>query len=440
MTGDGEQIYALAAALYPICRSLTGPGVRESLSLLCDVVPLEQRRVESGTRVLDWTVPREWTIRDAWVKNAAGERVIDFKAHNLHVMGYSTPVHTTLPLAELRQRVFTLPDQPDVIPYRTGYYADSWGFCARHDLIESLPDGDYEVHIDASLEDGGLDYGEFVHRGASDEEFLLTTHICHPSLANDNCSGMALMAHLAAGIREHQTRYTYRFLWIPGTIGPITWLAQNDDRVRWIRHGLAISCVGDGGGPTYKRSLRGNAPIDRAMAHVLAHGPGTPEIIDFSPYGYDERQFNSPGYRIDFGLFQRSRFGTYPQYHTSSDNLDFIAPEHLAESYAAIRAAIEVIEGDGYLVNTSPKGEPQLGRRGLYDAIGGMQDVAESRMAMLWLLNLSDGEHSLLDIAERAGIPFRSIAETAEILRASGLLVDTDASPGAMATPGLSPR
>jgi aminopeptidase-like protein len=423
----GERIYALSAELYPICRSITGPGVRETLSILARDVPMDMRSVASGTPVLDWVVPREWTIREAWVKNSAGERVIDYSAHNLHVMGYSTPVHEVLPLAELKKRVFTLPDLPDVVPHRTTYYAENWGFCASHHVLESLPEGDYEVLIDSSLEDGALDYGEYVHKGETESEFLLTTHTCHPSLANDNCSGMALLTLLAAAMRGVQTYYTYRFLWMPCTIGAITWLAMNETRVERVRHGLVVSGVGDTGGPTYKRTRRGNAPIDRAMAHVFSHSGGAPEIIDFFPFGYDERQFNSPGYQMDVGLFQRSRFGTFPEYHTSADNLDFIAPENLAASYQMIVAAIEVIENDKRFLNTSPKGEPQLGRRGLYDMIGGRRNVAQSNMAMLWVLNLSDCEHSLLDIAERARIPFSVIAETARLLQSSGLLTELPA-------------
>jgi aminopeptidase-like protein len=219
-----------------------------------------------------------------------------------------------------------------------------------------------------------------------------------------------------------RTRYTYRFLWTPGTIGGIVWLARNEALARRIKHGLVLSCVGDGGAYTYKRTRRGDAPIDRAMAHVLSHATGNPNLIDFFPYGYDERQYNSPGFKLDVGLFQRSQFATFPEYHTSGDNLDFIGPEHLADSYRAIAAAIDVIENDRRYLNTHPKGEPQLGKRGLYAAIGGDKESYAKSMAMLWILNLSDGDHSLLDIAERARIGFRLVAETADLLEANGLL------------------
>jgi aminopeptidase-like protein len=291
-----------------------------------------------------------------------------------------------------------------------------------HDRLQALPEGMYEAVIDAAFSEGHLTYGEYLHRGESEDEFLLSAHICHPSLANDNCSGLALLTLLARLLAERKTRLSYRFLFAPGTIGAITWLARNEGSAHRIKHGLTVSCVGDGGGPTYKKSRRGNAMIDRAMAHVLKHASVAPAIIDFFPYGYDERQFCSPGFDLPVGMFQRSRFGTFPEYHTSADDLDFIRPEHLAASFDMILAAIDVVENDARYVNLAPKCEPQLGRRGLYGAIGGDKDAAAKNMAMLWVLNLSDGEHSLLDIAERAGIPFAIIHATAKLLEDHDLL------------------
>jgi len=418
----GEEIYALAAEIYPICRSITGPGVRETLARLAERVPLEMHEVPTGTKALDWTVPQEWSIRDAYIKNAAAERVVDFCKHNLHVLNYSAPVSVRLPLAELKKYVFTLPSQPDLIPYRTSYYNERWGFCMSQNALDALPEGEYEAVIDSTLEDGSLTYGEFVHRGETEDEFLLSAHICHPSLANDNCSGLSLLALLAKRLAGMKTRYTYRFLWAPGTIGAIVWLSRNETSAHRIKHGVVLSCVGDGKDFTYKRTRRGNAPIDRAMTHVLGHMTAKPNIIDFFPYGYDERQYNSPGFKLDVGLFQRSQFATFPEYHTSGDNLAFISPAHLAESYRAIVAAIDIIENDARFRNVLPKGEPQLGKRGLYAAIGGDKDSYAKSMAMLWVLNLSDGEHSLLDIAERSQIPFRLVADTAELLLANDLL------------------
>jgi aminopeptidase-like protein len=420
--GIGEDIYSLAAEIYPICRSLTGEGVRRTLRHLARHIDLCVREIPTGTQVFDWNVPREWNIRDAYIKNSAGERIVDFQACNLHVLGYSTPIHAKLPLEELKKHVFTLPDQPDLIPYRTSYYAERWGFCMTHNQLMSLPDDLYEVMIDSSLEDGSLTFGEYFHKGDSDEEFLLSAHICHPSLANDNCSGLALLTQLAKRLTGLKTRYSYRFLFAPGTIGAITWLAYNEPIAHRIKHGLVLSCVGDGGGPTYKKSRRGDAEIDRAMMHVLRHAAPSPTVLEFSPYGYDERQYCSPGFNLPVGLFQRSQFGQFPEYHTSADNLDFITPEHLASSYRMICAAIEVVERNCNPINLLPKCEPQLGRRGLYSAVGGDKDGPARSMALLWVLNLADGEHSLLDIAERADLPFRTISEAADILSENGLL------------------
>lgn len=425
----GEEIFALAAEIYPICRSITGDGVRRTLSHIARYIDLEVHEVPTGTQVFDWSIPREWTIRDAYIKNSAGERVVDFRSCNLHVLNYSRPVRARLPLHELKKHVFTLPDQPDLIPYRTSYYSEHWGFCMAHDRLAALPDGLYEVLIDASLEDGSLTYGEYLHRGETDEEVLFSAHICHPSLANDNCSGLALLTHLAERLVPLKTRYSYRFLFAPGTIGAIAWLARNEDRVGRIRHGLVVSCVGDGGGPTYKRSRKGDAFIDRAMMHVLQQAESPPAILDFFPYGYDERQYCSPGFDLCVGLFQRSQFGTFPEYHTSADSLDFIRPEHLASSYKMIAAMLDIVETDWRPMSTMLKCEPQLGRRGLYSALGGDKDAAATSMAFLWVLNLSDGRHGLLDIAERAQLPFLVIAEAARLLHESGLLVEDGGDP-----------
>jgi aminopeptidase-like protein len=421
-SGIGNEIHALAAEIFPICRSITGQGVRDTLDILARHIPLARRSVATGERLFDWTVPMEWTIRDAFIKAPDGTRIVDFARSNLHVLGYSVPVHRRMSLEELKEHIHTLPDQPHLIPYRTSYHNAAWGFCLAHEELRALPDGEYDVCIDSELKPGQLDYGEFFHRGASEREFLLTTHICHPSLANDNCSGLALLALLAREISRRETHYSYRFLFAPGTLGALAWLTRNEKRVGLVDHGLVVSCVGDGGGPTYKRSRRGDAFIDRAMAHVLSHCDGRPVVKPFSPYGYDERQYCSPGFDMPVGLFQNSAFGTFPEYHTSADDLSFIRPEHLARSYRLTMEAINIVEGEWVPLNLSPKGEPQLGRRGLYSAIGGDKARAEAAMAMLWVLNLSDGRHGLLDMAERSGLAFADIASAARILRENGLL------------------
>jgi aminopeptidase-like protein len=418
----GTEILALAARIFPICRSITGDGVRQTLREVGAHIDLELHEVASGTPVLDWAIPREWNIRDAWIKNERGEKIVDFKRSNLHVMSYSVPVQRRMSLAELKKHIYTLPDQPELIPYRTSYYAENWAFCMPHRQFEALRDETYEVSIDSSLENGHLTYGEYLHKGETEDEFLLSAHVCHPSLANDNCSGIALLTHLAKRISGLRTRYSYRFLFAPGTIGAITWLARNEERVHRIKHGLVVSMVGDRGGPTFKKSRRGNSDIDRAMIHALNHSGLSPTVEDFYPYGYDERQYCSPGFNLPVGLFSRSKFGAIPEYHTSADNLDFIQADALSESYRLINETIGAIEANGTYLNTSPKGEPQLGKRGLYGAIGGDKDAAAANMAMLWILNQSDGTNSLLDIAERAKLPFAVVQRTAKLLGDHGLL------------------
>jgi aminopeptidase-like protein len=418
----GEEIFAFASKIFPICRSITGEGVRQTLREIGSHLPLKLHEVPTGTEVFDWTIPREWNIRDAYIKNSAGDKIVDFAQSNLHVMSYSVPVRQHVSLAELKQHIHTLPEQPNLIPYRTSYYADGWAFCMAHRQLEGLREETYQVVIDSSLESGSLTYGEYLHKGETDEEFLLSAHVCHPSLANDNCSGVAVLTHLAQQMVRLRTRLSYRFLFAPGTIGAIAWLAVNEAQSRRIKHGLVISMVGDGGGPTYKKTRRGDAAIDRAMAHILRHSGLTPIIEDFSPYGYDERQYCSPGFDLPVGLFQRSKYGTIPEYHTSADNLAFVKPEHLQESYAVIVKTIAAIEHDAVYCNTAPKCEPQLGKRGLYRRVGG-KDIAAENMAMLWVLNFSDGAHSLLDIAERSKMPFEVILRAARLLQEHGLLM-----------------
>lgn len=325
----GERIYALVRELYPICRSITGNGVRQSLAILGRHIPIDVTEVPTGTKVFDWTVPKEWNISDAYIENSSGDRVVDFRASNLHVLNYSAPVRKVLSLDELKAHIYTLPGQPDLVPYRTSYYEERWGFCMSQRSLDALPPGNYKAVVDSTLADGSLTYGECVLPGDSEEEVLFSAHICHPSLANDNCSGLAVLTMLAAELAQRPRRYTYRFVFAPGTIGAITWLARNEHRVGRIKHGLVVSCLGDGGGPMYKRGRRGNAVIDRALSHVVKHGFSTARICDFVPYGYDERQYCSPGFNLPVGLLQRSEYGTFPEYHTSADNLDFVAPEHL---------------------------------------------------------------------------------------------------------------
>jgi aminopeptidase-like protein len=421
LAAAGRDMHAFAAELYPICRSITGNGIRETLGMIEKRIPLKLFNVPSGTAVFDWTVPKEWNIRDAYIKNSRGEKVVDFKNCNLHVMSYSTPVHATMTLAELKPHLFTLPEHPDWIPYRTSYYKENWGFCLAHNEFARLTEGKYEVRIDSTHTDGNLTYAECFLPGQSDEEILISCHACHPSLANDNLSGITVATALAKFLSSQKLRYSYRFVFLPGTIGAITWLAKNREVAKHIRHGLVLTGIGNAAGFHYKKSRRGDAEIDRAAVHVLHyHGNGA-EVLEFSPYGYDERQYCSPGFNLPVGCLTRSVWGTFPEYHTSADNLDFIHAERLAESLRVCVAAFDVLENNQCYRNLSPYCEPQLGKRDLYRSTGGPSIGAEIN-ARLWVLNFSDGEHSLLDIAERSGIAFNLIRDAADVLFSGGLL------------------
>jgi aminopeptidase-like protein len=420
-------MHALAAELFPIARSITGDGVRRTLERIGRDIPLEVHEVPSGTQVLDWTVPREWNVRDAWIAGPGGRRVVDLADSNLHVVGYSVPVRARMSLDELRPHLHTLPEQPELTPYRTSYYSETWGFCLPHRRLEELPDGDYDVCIDSTLEDGSLTYGECVLPGEEDAEVLVSCHVCHPSLANDNLSGIAVATMLAAELAGRRRRHTFRFLFIPGTIGSITWLARNESRVAAVRHGLVLSLLGGPGPLTWKRSRRGDTAVDRAAEHVLAQGRGPFDVRDFHPYGYDERQYCSPGFDMPVGCLTRTPHGEFPEYHTSADDLDLVRPEQLAGSLDAVREIVQALEGDRTYVNLSPKGEPQLGKRGLYGSTGGRSERQLDQMALLWVLNQSDGDHSLLDVARRAGMPFAAIEAAALALQEAGLLSEVEA-------------
>jgi len=417
----GLDLHHFAAELYPICRSITGDGIRRTLAAIQNRIPLQISEVPSGTPVFDWTVPKEWNVRDAFIKAPDGQRIVDLQKCSLHVVNYSTPVHATMPLEALKPHLYTLPECPDWIPYRTSYYREDWGFCLSHNQLLALPQGEYEVCIDSTLEDGHLTYGEHYLAGRSAEEVLISCHACHPSLANDNLSGIAVATFLAEQMSRSDLRYSYRFLFIPGTIGAITWLARNQNTTGRIRHGLVLTCIGDAGGFHYKRSRRGNAEIDRAAAHVLGHCGEPSEILDFSPYGYDERQYCSPGFDLPVGCLMRSVWECFPEYHTSADNLSFIKPQQLAGSLRVCKSILDVLENNRSYRNQNPLCEPQLGRRGLYRSVEGGASRAEM-MARLWVLNLSDGKHSLLDIAERSGMAFPLLSDAAELLQRGGLL------------------
>lgn len=421
---EGRRLHAWMEALYPLPRSITGPGLRATLDWIGERLPdLERHEIPTGTRVLDWEVPREWSVREAWIETPDGRRIADFADHNLHLLGYSAPFDGPLSRDALEPHLHSLPDQPDRIPYRTSYYKETWGFCLPHRIREALPEGEYTVRVDTTLEDGALSYGELALPGREEREVLLSCHVCHPSLANDNLSSLAVAVALAERLGRLPTRrWTWRFLFVPGTIGAISWLAGNEDAGERIAAGLVLANLGHADGFTYKRSEQETAWIDRVVEHRAATGAERYDLRSFSPFGYDERQYASPGFRLPVGRLTRTPHGEYPEYHTSGDDLALVRPERLAGSLVELLEIAAVLEGDGVYRNLSPRGEPQLGRRGLYRSIGGGSDGRERELALLWVLNQSDGTRSLLDVALRAGMSFGRVREAAEALVEAGLL------------------
>ena len=421
----GAALHAMAARLFPLHRSQTGEGVRGTLRVLAEWAPIEMREVPSGTDVFDWQVPPEWRLRDAYVADRTGARAIDVARSTLHVANGSVPVRATMTWDGLRPHLRTCPDRPDDVPYITAFFRETWGFCLSQnacDAIERADLGPYEVVIDADVmsgeEGGSLTYGECVLPGTSEEEVFVSAHTCHPSLANDNLSGLVVSALLARHLATRERRYTWRFLFAPATIGPIAWAATNRDVLPRIRHGLVLSLLGDPHPFTYKLSRDGELPIDRVVRHVLANRPHA--IDDFVPWGYDERQYAAPGLDLPVGCLMRSRPG-YPEYHTSADDLSLVKPEALGQSFDVVRAVADVLEGDATYRNTKPFGEPRLGPYGLYESLP-EGDVLRLQQAVQWVLNLSDTRHSLLDIAERARMDFATIRDAADRLEAVGLL------------------
>jgi aminopeptidase-like protein len=418
----GQKLHEFAGLMYPICRSITGQGVRDTLEMIREKIPLAIHQVPTGTQVFDWVVPMEWNIRDAYIKNSEGKKIVDFKNNNLHVVSYSTPVDMSMTLGELKMHLHTIESQPDCIPYRTSYYSEAWGFCLSHNQLMALPEDNYQVFIDSSLEEGVLNYGEYYIAGDSAEEILFYTHICHPSLCNDNLSGISTVTYLAKILTEYKLQFSYRFIFAPGTIGSISWLSLNEHILSNIKHGLVVALVGDSGKLNYKRNRNSSSEIDKVVCKALEDSNTEFEILDFSPYGYDERQFCSPGINLDVGRLTRTPNNCYTEYHTSADNLAFIKADKMAESLQTILQIVNILENNKTYINTSPKCEPQLGKRGLYDKTGGVKDVEQNALAMLWILNQSDGKNSLLDISIRSGICFGTIRDASKALVTCGLL------------------
>lgn len=422
-----RSLFALCERLYPICRSITGQGVRDTLAMLRELVEIETFEVPSGTEAFDWTVPPEWNLARGRLIGPSGQTIVDTADHNLHVVNYSEPVDRTLSLEELVGHLHSLPDQPDAIPYRTSYFQQTWGFCLPHRLRETLPAGQYTARIEATLAPGSLSYGEIFLPGESDQEILISTHVCHPSLANDNLSGITVAAHLAAyfAASGRPRRYGLRFVFVPGTIGAITWLSQNEARVPKIVAGLVLSGVGDRGPFTYKKSRHGAGLIDRLFQSHLqtwSDSRGRPSIRPFLPYGYDERQYCSPGIDIPAGCLMRTPYGEYPEYHTSGDNLTLLSAQSLGETFELCRRVLTDAQCVARYRNLSPKCEPQLGRRGLYDNVGGDNQSKTAQLAMLWLLSHSDGAHTTLDIHELSSIDLATLDLAAGRLQQAELL------------------
>lgn len=418
----GTQMHQLIEELYPICRSITGNGVRQTLEIVNNHIPLQIHEIPSGTKVFDWVVPKEWNIRDAYLADGDGNKIVDFSHSNLHILNYSAPIHKKVSLEELRPHLFTNEEHPNWIPYRTSYYQENWGFCMTHNQYLDLKDDEYEVYIDSELKDGAMTLGELVIPGESTEEILISTHTCHPSLCNDNLSGIALSVFLAKHLMEAKPYYSYRFLFIPGTIGSITWLALNEGKLANIKMGLVATLVGDASNFVYKKTRSGDTTLDAAVIQVLKQTGSDYNVREFIPYGYDERQYSSPGINLEVGCLTRTPFGEFPEYHTSADNLEFVQSEKLAESLSVYQSVLDILETNKRYRNLSPKCEPQLGRRGLYDLTGGTNEKKLNQMAILWVLNYSDESHSLLEIAEKSGLPFQDIRFAAEMLEKCNLL------------------
>lgn len=401
--------------LFPICRSITGNGVRETLKIISELVPLKIDEIPSGTSVFDWIIPKEWNISDAYITTPDGRKICDFKKHNLHVVNYSVPVHKKISFDELKLHLHTLPSKPDAIPYVTSYYKENWGFCIAYNEYKTLPQqGNYEVFIDSSLADGSLTYADCVLEGESKEEILLSTYICHPSMANNELSGPLVAMFLYQKLSQLSKRkYTYRFVFIPETIGALTYLNKYGEHLKkYCKAGYVITCIGDRGIFHYKQSKYGNTLADKAAIHTLKYSRKPFRVLPFYPGGSDERQYCSPAFNLPVGSLMRTPYREYPEYHTSLDNKGFISFKALSESVEMYFEIIQTLELNDKYINQYPYGEPQLSKRGLY--IGELN--RDEVMQMMYILQYSDGSNDLIDIAERIKIKVNDLSKVVDLL------------------------
>jgi aminopeptidase-like protein len=423
-----EEIDRYFERLWPILRSITGPGVRATHDILGELLPLERLEFPTGEKVLDWTIPREWVARQAYVVGPDGRRVIDLARHTLHLLNYSAPFRGRMSRADLDKHLYSLPEMPNAIPYVTSYYAERWGFCLSDAERRALPEGEYEVVVDTELVDGSLTVSHCVLPGQTSREVLISTYTCHPSMANNELSGPLVTAFLYRRLAAlPNRRYTYRFVFLPETIGSIAYLSRFGSHLAaHVDAGYVVTCIGDPGHFHYKASRRGNTVADRAARLVLGRIDPEAVFLDFFPHsGADERQYCSPGFNLPVGSIMRTPYARYPQYHTSLDDRSFVTPEALAGSVDAYEAVCRVLEGNKTYENLSPHGEPQLGRRGLYPTVGAARTSAAFVDAMLWVLNSSDGTNDLISVAERSGLEFDVVREAATAAEAAGLLRET---------------
>ena len=420
----GDEMYQWAVDLFPINRSLTGNGVRRTLAYLNELLAdqMVYHEVPSGTQAFDWVVPKEWNIRDAWVKDASGHKIVDFKESNLHVVGYSVPIDKVISLEELQQHLFSLPDQPDAIPYITSYYKERWGFCLTERQRSSLKQSDYHVFFFFSLEDGALTYGELIIPGRSTEEIFISTNICHPSMANNELSGPVVTTALARyflSLPEH--RYTYRIIYIPETIGSLVYLSRNLEILkRNVKAGFVVTCVGDERAFSLLHSRYGNTLADKVAKHVLTNCCPDYKAYSYLERGSDERQYGFPGVDLPMVSIMRSKYGAYPEYHTSLDNLDFISPDGLEGAFNVLRASCDILESNKYY-RIKSIGEPQLGKRELYPTVSTKQTKARVR-DMMNFIAYADGSNDLVDISNIVGRPVSALLPIVERLLAANLL------------------